>query len=259
MAVTLTLGSLKGGVGKTSVSVNLAAAWSAKARRVLLVDADPQGSASNMFSSDADDPDELPTQSLGDLLGSTNGLTTPDVVRQTSVPGLDIIPAVYDTLEPIERLDAVKAMMSIKKALAQVDDTYDLIVIDTPPRLSVLTDAAIIASDWAAAVTPPSVIDNSGAGRFADRVTEINENWQGAQLIGWVGNRWKLNTAEARFIDDWAREQGWPLLEPLLPTTAVVNKAFIEAGVPAVIAYPNNPFSLAILELADNIWKRVTG
>lgn len=254
MAVTVTLGSLKGGVGKTTVSVNLAAAWSMKALRVLFVDADPQGSASNLFTSDADD---MPDKSLGDLLAATNGITTPDVVRKTEVPGLDIIPAVYDTLEPIERLDAVKAMMSIKKALAQVGDDYDVIVIDTPPRLSVLTDAAIIASDWAAAVTPPSVIDNSGAGRFADRVGEINENWQGAELLGWVGNRWKLNTAEARFIDDWAREQGWPLLDPLLPTTAVVNKAFIEAGVPAVIAYPNNPFALSMLELSDNIWKRV--
>lgn len=257
MAVTITLGSLKGGVGKTSVSVNLAAAWSVKALRVLLVDADPQGSASNMFTSDEGDDNDLPTKSLGDLLAATNGLTTADVIRRTTVPGLDIVPAVYDTLEPIERLDAVKAMMSIKKALAQVDDDYDVIVIDTPPRLSVLTDAAIIASDWAAAVTPPSVIDNSGAGRFADRVKEIAENWQGAELLGWVGNRWKLNTAEARFIDDWAREQGWPLIEPLLPTTAVVNKAFIEAGVPAVIAYPNNPFALAMLELSDNIWKRV--
>jgi chromosome partitioning protein len=138
---TIAIANQKGGVGKTTTSVNLATALTACGRRVLLVDFDPQGNASTGLGVD---PDDRAQNSYALITGD---VAARDMVRASSVDGLDLIPAVVDlSAAEIELSDLDQREYRLREALASLKPDYDYVIIDCPPSLGLLTVNALCAA-----------------------------------------------------------------------------------------------------------------
>ncbi len=134
----------KGGVGKTTTTVNLATALAASKRRVLVIDADPQGNASTGFGLDPDDRQH-------DLYQLMSGAITIDAaIHPTLVKGLMVIPSTGDlSAIEIELSDYEDREYRLKAIIDEVIEDYDYVFIDCPPSLGLLTVNALSAADSA--------------------------------------------------------------------------------------------------------------
>jgi chromosome partitioning protein len=132
----------KGGVGKTTSTINLGAALAEYGRRVLIVDFDPQGAASVAVGIPAREDD----RTIYDVLMGT-GTTMADIIRPTAMPGLEIAPANIDlSAAEVQLVGEVARESSLARALRDVIDDYDVILIDCQPSLGLLTVNALTAS-----------------------------------------------------------------------------------------------------------------
>jgi len=132
----------KGGVGKTTTTINLAAALAEYGRRVLIVDFDPQGAASVGLGTN---PHEL-DRTVYDLLVDRNAVIT-DLVRPTEIPGLDLLPANIDlSAAEVQLVSEVARESILSRVLRPVLDDYDVVLIDCQPSLGLLTVNALTAA-----------------------------------------------------------------------------------------------------------------
>ena len=139
----IAIANQKGGVGKTTTSVNLATAMAACGRRVLLVDFDPQGNASTGLGIDLDARSDINSYQL--LAG---GVDASEACFKTDISGLDILPSIVDlSAAEIELADVDEREFRLQKALQMVLYRYDYIFIDCPPSLGLLTVNALCTAD----------------------------------------------------------------------------------------------------------------
>jgi chromosome partitioning protein len=132
----------KGGVGKTTTSVNLGACLAYIGQKVLLVDIDPQGNATSGVGVEKGDVH----QCIYDVL--VDDVDVNDTIKQSKVENLSIIPATISLAgAEIELVPTISREVRLKKALEKVKDEYDYIIIDCPPSLGLLTINALTASD----------------------------------------------------------------------------------------------------------------
>lgn len=142
MGKIIAIANQKGGVGKTTTTVNLAASLGVLEKKVLLIDADPQANATSGLGIEVDEV-ELGTYQLME-----HTKTAEETIIQTSSPNVDLIPSHIDLVAiEIELVDKDDREYMMKKALAGLSDKYDFILIDCAPSLGLLTLNALTAAD----------------------------------------------------------------------------------------------------------------
>lgn len=142
MGKIIAIANQKGGVGKTTTSVNLAASLGVLEKKVLLIDADPQANATSGLGIDVE------TIELGTYQLLEHSIKAEEAIMKTSSPNLDIIPAHIDLVAiEIELVDMDEREYMLKKAIGHLKEQYDYVLIDCAPSLGLLTLNALTASD----------------------------------------------------------------------------------------------------------------
>ncbi|MGO1200058.1 MAG: ParA family protein [Dermabacteraceae bacterium] len=230
-ALTLTLTNQKGGTGKTNCAVQLAAAAVRIGRRVLFVDADPQGSGTAALASEGLDED---APGLANALSNQDPETNlPDVIVPGVWAGLDLVPTTGGGLG-IVRDELVVAPLArerrLRDALAPVLERYDLIVIDPGPSLDQLSVTAGVASDVAVAVSVADYFSSRGLVQLLDTITTVQQHYAPRlTFAGVIVNRYDARTKQAAHwlaqLREAADAQGFAVLEPIVPARTAIADA----------------------------------
>lgn len=172
----------KGGVGKTTVAVNLAAALSKKGKRVLLIDIDSQANttfATGLIKFQFDEDDDLREQNVSCLLESSDFNFIPEIMRQSHYfnnPEVDVVPShikLIDKQDTLTRIGVSKSRLILK--LKNVENNYDIVIIDTPPSRDYYAEVALIASDYLIIPSDLKPFANQGLPTVKSFLKQINE------------------------------------------------------------------------------------
>ncbi len=171
--------NFKGGSGKTTSSAHLAQRLALKGYRVLAIDLDPQASLTALHGVQPEF-DLLDGGTLYDAIRYEDPVPIADIIRRTYFPNLDLIPGNLELMEfehetprALSRGNAGLFFFRVKEALAQVDDQYDVVVIDCPPQLGFLTMSALSAATGVLVTIHPEMLDVMSMSQFLRMTADL--------------------------------------------------------------------------------------
>lgn len=252
MATVLAITNQKGGVGKTTTSVNLAASLAATKRRVLLIDLDPQGNATMGSGVDKNDLE----QSVYDVL--VDGAAIPAIVRPAPESGFSVLPANQDlTAAEVELINEIGREFRLKEALAAVVDDYDYILIDCPPSLNMLTVNALAASDGVIIPMQCEYYALEGLSALLNTINRVKQlinpelEIEGILRTMYDGR----NSLTNHVTDDLRRHFGDQLYSTVIPRNVRLAEA-PSHGLPVLYYDKQSKGALAYLALAGELLRR---
>jgi len=238
----------KGGVGKTTTAVNLAACLGVLEKKVLIVDMDPQGNATSMSSIKAES-----FNTIYDMMADSNV----NAIYPTDLPFLKIIPCNKElTGAEIELLQAEEREFVLRQTLEKVKNKFDFIIIDSPPSLNILTVNNLVASDEVIIPMQCEYFALEGLSRIIETINnikEINANLEiGGILLTMYDKRVKL-TYE---VENDVREHfGDSVFETVIPRNVKLSES-PSYGTPIILYDISSIGAKAYLELAEEFLKK---
>jgi chromosome partitioning protein len=223
-AQVIAFANQKGGVGKTTTSVNISAAAAKAGHDVLLVDCDPHASATAIIGIEASE-----TMTLADVLMDPRRVDLRAAIWETEF-GFDFVPSeIALSNHEQHRLGAEHLL---RRMLRPVRDDYDVIVLDCPPSLGLLTIGALTAADSYVVVTAPEFLSLRGFGKLEAAVETIREHYNSrlrhaGVVVNLVPPRGEESDASIGEITDYfsAEERPEVIWHPTIPQWAIAKKA----------------------------------
>ncbi len=207
MGKIVAIANQKGGVGKTTTSVNLSASLALSKKSVLLVDLDPQGNATSGLGVDS-----LPPTVYDCII---KNISASEAIHPTTIAGLNIIPANSDLAgAEIELAEQNGREHVLKKSLVQVKDRFDIIILDCPPALGLLTVNALVAAESVLVPVQCEYYAMEGLGRLMSNIERARNSFnadlalEGILLTMW-DSRITLSRQVSQEVRDHAEKSTW--------------------------------------------------
>ena len=248
----ISLCNQKGGVGKTTTTINLAASLAQYGRRVLAVDFDPQGALSAGLGIATHD---VPT--IYDLLLDTKR-DPHEVIVQTSTPGLDVLPANIDlSAAEVHLVNEVARETILSRVLRKVSGEYDVILVDCQPSLGLLTVNALTASHGVLIPLECEFFALRGVALLIETIDKVRDRLNPAiELDGVLATMYDPRTLHSREVLERVVEAfGDDVLETVIGRTVKFPDASV-SGVPITQFAPEHAAAQAYLRLARELVDR---
>lgn len=248
MARVISVTNQKGGVGKTTTSINLAASLVQRGKRILLIDMDPQGNASVGCGVDL----ETVESTIYDLL--LLEATAKEAIVQTE-SGVDVLTANGDLAgAQVELLNEIGRELRLQKALAPIQDDYDYVLIDCPPALNVLTINALVASNSVMIPMQCEYFALEGLSALISTIRKIRETLNPKLSI--EGLLRTMFDGRNSLSNEVSKQLQTHFGDKVYTTIIPRNVRLAEApsyGEPAISYAPDSKGALAYIALADEI------
>ena len=248
----LTISNQKGGVGKTTTTVNLATAMAAVNKRVLVIDLDPQGNASTSLGIDQK---HRAVNVYHVLLGDS---PLSEAIVPTGIPNLSVVPSGVDLSgAELELVDIENRQNRLKKSLENQLDSWDFILIDCPPSLGLLTLNALVAADAVMVPLQAEFLALEGVSQLVRTIDRVRKSFNpNLELQGIVLTMVDKRNNLSEMVENDVREYFGP---KVYATTIPRNVRISEApshGKPVLIYDLQSKGSKAYLDLAGEVLKR---
>ncbi|MDR1711626.1 MAG: ParA family protein [Propionibacteriaceae bacterium] len=252
-ALIIAMCNQKGGVGKTTTTINLGAALAETGRKVLLVDFDPQGSLSVGLGFH---PQMLETTIYELLLSKGDGAE--DVIQETSVPGMELLPSNI-TLSAAEMylVSEVAREQTLSRVLRKVRSNYDVILIDCAPSLGLLTINALTAADKVVIPLECEFFALRGVALLTDSIAKVQELLNpDLEILGILCTMYDPRTVHSReVLERVVQRFGEDVFQTAIRRTVKFPET-TAAGEPITTYAPSSPGAAAYRTLAREVLAR---
>lgn len=238
----------KGGVAKTTTAINVASQWAKEGKKVLLIDLDPQSSATRAIFGDEDFEDTIYDVITGEVEAQSAVVHSPSF-------GFDVIPSEI-MLSGIEIILSSKFGREsiLKRAIAEIKEEYDIVVIDCSPSLGLLTVNALIASRDIVIPICPEYFSLKGIDLILETLKNIKTGL-GHQINvrGIIISKYRNRRIVEKVISDLRTNYTIPVFNNYIPESIAVEEAH-HKHLPVNEFSPKNPAGLALANLAQEMW-----
>ena len=249
-ALIIAMCNQKGGVGKTTTTINLGAALAETGRSVLLVDFDPQGSLSVGLGVN---PNTL-SKSIYNLLLSRE-FTVDEVITPTTVENMDLLPSNIDlSAAEVQLVSEVAREQTLSRVLEKVRDRYDVILIDCAPSLGLLTVNALTAADKVIIPLECEFFALRGVALLTDTISKVTDRLNPKlELLGILGTMYDARTLHSReVLDRVVQAFGDKVFHTVIRRTIKFPETTV-AGEPITTYASSSPGAAAFRSLAREV------